>query len=357
MDQVLERHAEILACPDCRGVLRPLRRRGELRGVFCERCALAYPIKENVFILLPRNARNMGLEHNLLMELERSLSQSASRPEVAAIERTLRLLEESSAGKAWEWEEEEFWAQEYSAEKEAASKKNWNDRIWQREFLIDGLLSETTLEGKTILDCGCGEGQNFRYLMAKHCDESSLYVGADISFDGLTLNRTRNPHRNSMYVLCSADWLPFKNGTVDILCCFGILHHTFRNTETIRDDSGLLREDGHMLIHEPLNRPSPIPESLKGGGPEAAHEETVDKKKLYADIGAAEDLMVISSREFMTIFYGGMMRFFRNSMIENENAFRLVMQLDMFLVRLLGQFLPYFHPREIMLLVRKGKTN
>jgi len=354
MDPALESHTDILACPDCRGALRSMRTNDGLRGLSCPQCSLVFPIKEDIFILLPRNARSSALENDLLVDLERSFSESSSQEIAGALGNTLRLINESPRRKTWEWEDEEFWANEYSAESEAISEKNWNDRIWQRDFLIDGLLKETTLSGKTILDCGCGEGQDFRNLMARHCDEATLYVGADISFDGLRLNRKRNPCKNSLYVLCSADWLPFKKGAFDVICYFGILHHTFRKSETIRTGSELLRAYGHMLIHEPLDRPSPIPESLKGGGPEAAHEETVDKRTLLGDIGAAGDLTVVSTREFMTILYGGMMRFFRSSLIRNETAFRLVVRSDMSLTKILGPAIPYFRPREIMLLVRKG---
>ncbi len=44
---------DILACPDCKGGLKPT---PEEDGLICEACRLVYPVKEDIPILLPDEA-------------------------------------------------------------------------------------------------------------------------------------------------------------------------------------------------------------------------------------------------------------------------------------------------------------
>ena len=244
----LKNYTELFACPDCKGDIKNIDIDHQLLGFFCEICKLIYPVKEKIFILLSKSARNYTLEYDLVESIKKKSLNHPTEQLKQYINNTLSLLDSSKDVKSWEWEDEEFWSKEYKKEKEIILQKNWNDRIWQREVLVKDLLDKTKLNGKTILDVGCGEGQNFKSLFVDHCDESTLYIASDISLAGLKLNRLRNKHKNSLYVLCSADKLPFHREKIDILCYFGILHHTERKAGTITQDSELMKKNGHILI-------------------------------------------------------------------------------------------------------------
>lgn len=193
-----ERYTKILACPDCGGIIREIDINQRTLGFFCEACKLIYPVKDGIPILLPKRARNYGLEYELIENIRKETSKHSISWLEDLSKTTLDLLEASKNAKSWEWEDEEFWNEVYQKESKSVILKNGNDRIWQREFLVKHLVSVTDLNGKTILDVGCGEGQNFRLLLSKYCDETTLYIACNVSMNGLKLNRSHNRHNNSL---------------------------------------------------------------------------------------------------------------------------------------------------------------
>ena len=246
---------EILICPDCRGELNKIELEKETIGLCCSDCELIYPVKDGIPIVLAKEARNYDLEYPLIKKIEKRLS-NGSFASSEYIEKTLNLIVPKKETSSWEWEDERYWSNKYAFEIRKKMEKNWNDRIWQRESLVEELTNRMKLRGKTVLDVGCGEGQNFRILLSKYCDQDTLYIGTDISFTALKLNRTRNKHRNSLFVLCSADYeLPFEDHTVDVLCYFGILHHTKNKSDNIHKDKRVLRKNGCVILSESLDRP------------------------------------------------------------------------------------------------------
>ncbi len=352
-------YLSVMACPDCRGELEEITA-GGTTGFCCRKCRLVYPVAEGIPVLLGQRSRNYNLESPLLQEMERQ--PGAGRNLQDCLENTRRLLESGRGQKSWEWEDEEYWAGHYAAQLDQAEAGNWNDRTWQREFLVGRLAARTDLKGKTILDIGCGEGQNFRLLLARYSDAATLYIATDISLDGLKLNRARNPHEKSLYVLCSADALPFKPGVIDCLCYFGILHHTERKAATVPRDSELLKIGGFIIIHEAVAKASRLaPAWLKqalarlwGAAAEtSAHEENVDRKDLLRQIAGAGGLEVIAARGDGGLFYFEMMRFFRRPLTSHKRLFLFVMGLNNLLAGTLGLVLPPFANSGIRLLVMK----
>jgi hypothetical protein len=65
-------------------------------------------------------------------------------------------IESSKHSKEWEWEDEAFWSATYRMREETREEKNWNNRIWQRAFLVNNLIHETNVGGKVRLDLRCG---------------------------------------------------------------------------------------------------------------------------------------------------------------------------------------------------------
>lgn len=354
---IIDKHVNILACPECKSNINELKVNDHLSGFFCETCKFIYPIKEDILVLLPIRARSRTLEYDLVLNIRKELVYPGDMVE-QYISNTLNLLDTLKDKKSWEWEDEQFWSKEYGEKAGTVVQKDWNDRIWQREFLVKHLLYETKLNSRIILDVGCGEGQTFRALLSKYCDETTLYVATDISLEGLKLNRSRSAHKNSLYILCSADNLPFHKETIDILCYFGVLHHTERKTRTLPQDISLLKKDSYILIHEALERPvtsSFLPGFLKPKREESAHEERIKRKELLTQISNIQDIKILDSRESHTIFLGGMMRFFKNIMIKNKTFFNLISSLDILFMRLFKNIVPFFRPSEIMLLLKKSR--
>jgi len=235
---ILEEYLKLFVCPDCKRNLGKIEGfQKQLLGFYCQKCGVFFPVKDDIPILLAKEARNFDLEYPLIKNLRRNYQTIHSVKLCKFIKKTLDLLMSKRDILSYEWDDEKFWSRKYAREMIAGTKKNWNDRIWQRELFVKKLTNRLSLESKAILSVGCGEGQNFRFLLKKYCDENSLYIATDISFEALKLNRSRNTHRNSLYVLCSADYeLPFLDNTIDVLCYFGILHHTKNKSNNIQKD-------------------------------------------------------------------------------------------------------------------------
>jgi len=350
-------HWNLLSCPDCGGVIDEIRAAGVTLGLECVRCGVVFAAKDDIPILLPKGARNYDLEFPLIQSIETALlgsSGEAGHHTPASIRHTLELLDSLKGRKSWEWEDEEYWSRVYEADAAASKPREWGVRIWQMEWMIDQIRKRISLPGKTLVDVGCGEGQIFRELLAQHCDESSLYIGCDISIGALKLNRARNPHRKALYVLCSADRLPLQDGVVDLLCYFGILHHAERKDATIREDSAVLADGGLVIVQEAIERPylSSLLPFLRPSE-ESAHEERVKKDALLATIRSTTNLEIVASREYYSIVFG-LIRFVNGiKWLHNRRSYHFFLRLDLTFLKAFGWMSHAFGPGEIMLLLRK----
>lgn len=50
---------QILACPRCHGELEPVEEGGSIIGLHCAACALVYPVRENIPVMLTEEALTM----------------------------------------------------------------------------------------------------------------------------------------------------------------------------------------------------------------------------------------------------------------------------------------------------------
>lgn len=185
-----------------------------------------------------------------------------------------------------------------------------------------------------------------------------MYIATDISFEALKLNRSRNIHKNSFYVLCSADYeLPFPNNSVDVLCYFGILHHTRNKSDNIQKDKRLVKKEGYVMVVESVDNPIlPVVSWLMTKAETSTHEEHISKKKVFSQLTVRKGFEVVFIRDVGTPFFTGMMRFFRNTMLRNKRLFCIILDLDIFVSKTISRIIPFFRAGEIMLLARHGEV-
>jgi 2-polyprenyl-3-methyl-5-hydroxy-6-metoxy-1,4-benzoquinol methylase/uncharacterized protein YbaR (Trm112 family) len=146
---------------------------------------------------------------------------------------------------------------------------DYDDRTWgstveerQQEFLRHVDLTPEQLEGKRVLDAGCGNGALSRAIAQFGCD----VVACDISDQPLRAHR----HFGDEVSYLQADLTrpPFKPGTFDVIFCAGVLHHTPDTRQTFEQVMPLLAPGGTIFVwlyHHVPGRVLAIKSALRRG--------------------------------------------------------------------------------------------
>jgi SAM-dependent methyltransferase len=106
------------------------------------------------------------------------------------------------------------------------------------------------VNGKTVLEYGCGDGPNMVVLARR----GARVVGLEISSEMLARARERlaaNECDGAMLVLGSAHALPLPDASVDVVFGISILHHLDLEIAS-REVRRVLKEDGRAIFLEPV---------------------------------------------------------------------------------------------------------
>jgi ubiquinone/menaquinone biosynthesis C-methylase UbiE/uncharacterized protein YbaR (Trm112 family) len=339
--------SSLLVCPNCLNRISVIddELSNQALGYLCDKCELIFPVKEGILIILAKEVRNYELEYQLLLDIKTRLSAKGDVVLNNAIERTIELVKDKKGSSSWQWDDEQFWSKEYANFSQNNVQKNWNDRLWQRQILMSKLSEKVCLNEKVIFDVGCGEGQNFRYLVFPYCTPTSLYIATDISFAALKINRQRNPHKNSIYILCSADHeLPVCNNSIDLLCYFGILHHTKNKHKNIEKGKRVLAENGFVMFSESVDRFSLGSLDSENS---SAHEELINKEALIEEFSHAT-LIKIIIREESTPILTLAVKLFPRILLSDRKLFSILLFFDVTIASSIGRKLDFLSGGEIL---------
>lgn len=101
--------------------------------------------------------------------------------------------------------------------------------------------------GDIILDIGCGSGVQLRSL---NIVSPQLLIGTDINLEALSYAKNKNIP-NSEFVKCDAQYLPFKNYSVDKIICAEVIEHLNKPKLMINETQRILKNDGSIVITTP----------------------------------------------------------------------------------------------------------
>jgi len=115
-------------------------------------------------------------------------------------------------------------------------------------FALDHLDPEFDMDGRTVLDFGCGAGrwvEFFRGLGTK-------YVGVDISDEMIALSRTLYP--DSSFDTLKGSEIPLDTDSCDLVVSIAVMHHNgLAEQEAILGElSRVLKPNGYLFLFEGL---------------------------------------------------------------------------------------------------------
>lgn len=202
---------EYLVCPMCKSDLRLKRYAGENdwteEGVLDCACGGRYPIIRGIPVLIEPGLRLDVLgdeEIQFWKKYPNDRPASAASPAHAEL-RTAK----KSAAEVWGYQWQHF-------------HQVWQEKAGEEQFYrwVQPLRPED-LQGKIILDAGCGTGRHVRYS-ALH---AKTVIGIDLSFATRVAERLSHELPNAHVVQADIYRLPFHLETFDRIFSLGVLHH------------------------------------------------------------------------------------------------------------------------------------
>ena len=102
------------------------------------------------------------------------------------------------------------------------------------------------LQGKTVLDLGCGYGWHCRYA-AEH--GALRVLGIDLSERMVEEARRRNPHARIRYEVCGLDTYSYPPNTFDLVLSNLVLHYIADLRQVYQNVYSTLKNGGHFLFN------------------------------------------------------------------------------------------------------------
>lgn len=139
---------------------------------------------------------------------------------------------------------------------------------WHRKRLthVSSYLRQclNNTEVSTFLDVGCAEGYYINRI--SHIRRDLDCVGVDVSLTYLKKAKLRNP--NADFILCDAEFLPFKKRAFDLVLCSEVLEHLPNYRRALKEllDVGdmflTLSFPGHSFLYKIISKFPPLRKSI-----------------------------------------------------------------------------------------------
>ncbi|MBF0248020.1 MAG: methyltransferase domain-containing protein [Alphaproteobacteria bacterium] len=152
------------------------------------------------------------------------------------------------------------------------------------------LTATLELEGRKVVDIGCGEGDLVR-LMTRH---GAKAYGIEPNPVQLEKAHAEKPAGGEVYYEGRAESLPFDDESVDVAVFFNSLHHIPAAVmdAALAEAKRALKPGGVMYVCEPVAE-GPHFELMQ-----PVHDETVVRAQAYAAVQKARDAGVADALEF-----------------------------------------------------------
>ena len=136
------------------------------------------------------------------------------------------------------WKFYDDFADDYDASRYSTEKQKLIDT--SAKTVVLDLLGN--IEGKSILDCGCGTGRFADIFVRSGADA----MGVDISENMLSIAKRKVP--GATFIKGDVFSLPFKEKEFDIVVCSQVLTHLHKYKEPLLEMKRIIKEDGTIII-------------------------------------------------------------------------------------------------------------
>lgn len=126
----------------------------------------------------------------------------------------------------------------------------WDDEVFtmaneEAVFGYKSMLTEREVDGKLVLDAGCGNGRYSQWAS----EYGARVIGVDISDAVDSAARNTHENLNVQIIQCDIFALPFHEHTFDTVFSIGVLMHTGDAKRAAGSLSGLPRPGGSLTVH------------------------------------------------------------------------------------------------------------
>lgn len=100
--------------------------------------------------------------------------------------------------------------------------------------------------GRKILDVGCGNG----WLLSQYARYGLTTYAIDLTLRGVQISRERfkRHHMTGTFINASAEEIPFRDNSFDMVTSLGVIHHTPKTEQCARELIRVCRPGGRLLI-------------------------------------------------------------------------------------------------------------
>lgn len=121
----------------------------------------------------------------------------------------------------------------------------WDEKLERGDFeKIKRLIDEIEIKNGNILDCGCGIGILYPFLLKKVGSKGKIF-GMDISFNMLKKAKTKNC---KFLIQGDAESIPFISSSLDTIIFLNAFPHFKNKNIVLKESFRILKEGGKLFI-------------------------------------------------------------------------------------------------------------
>ena len=199
-----------------------------LNGVFINTSTgTCYPLMNGVPVFLPGSFPTEWIKRNYAkMDEFKSKFPNAS-------------VQSFNAGKEWSF------SSEWEAHSEKEMKTTWGFTVESRfdQFLLEVETTAEEIQGKALLDAGCGNGMLTEYFAS----EGMMSFGIDFS-NSVFAAEAKRKSENVCFLRGDLQQPPFADGFFDYVVSNGVIHHTQSTEQTFYRLASKVKKGGRFFI-------------------------------------------------------------------------------------------------------------